>query len=256
MTALDHVLHARQDLVHYTPAALARARHRLVRAIELDPDYAAAHVSLSQVYWGELWIGTSPDPGTWRERMFAHAEQSLRLDDADARTHLQLGFVDLFRNRYQEARVELEKAYRLNPNDPDVCFCLALHEVFEGHGEAALEWVRRSTRMDPLGHYGYVLGVAHYVARDYAQSVEALRTVRSGMTTARAWLAACHARLGDMARSRAAAGEFEAGMGASLETAGYPVPPSWLAYFAERWPFRRERDKDHLLDALRSAGLS
>ncbi|MEX2648890.1 MAG: adenylate/guanylate cyclase domain-containing protein [Alphaproteobacteria bacterium] len=256
MDAYDHVLHARQDYVLYTPEALARARRLLLRAIELDPDYAAAHASLSQVYWGEHWIGTSSDPEVWRERMFAHAETSLRLDDADARSHLQLGFVDLYRNRYQEARVEMEKALRLNPNEPEIPYCVAFHEMFEGRGEAAVDWVNRSMRMDPLGHYGYVLGMAHYVARDYDRAISALRTVRSGMITARAWLSACHARLDDPARARAFAREFDASMKASLEGAGCRVPKSWLAYFAERWPFRQEQDMNHLLDALRSAGLS
>ncbi len=256
LTALDHVLHARHEIHYYTPESLAKARNHLTHAVALDPDYAAAHLSLSQAYWGEWWTGATPDPAGWYEHIFEHAERALRLDDADARVHLQIGFVDLYRRRYDESRFHLEKALGLNPNEPNIPFCLAFLEVFEGNGGAAADWVNRSIRMDPLGHYGYILGQANYVARDYERSIAALKTVRPGMLSAGAWLAACHAQLGNQNEANEIAARFATLMSSAITDAGGKSPDSWCNYFVERWPFRHAHDRDHLLDGFRMAGLA
>ena len=256
MTAFDHVLHARHEIHYYTPESLAKARDHLTHAVALDPDYAAAHLSLSQAYWGEWWTGATPDPAGWFEHIFEHAERALRLDDADARVHLQIGFVNLYRRRYDEGRFHLEKALGLNPNEPNIPFCLAFLEVFEGNGGAAADWVNRSIRMDPLGHYGYILGQANYIARDYERSIAALQTVRPGMLSAGAWLAACHAQLGNQNEASEIMARSASLMSSAITDAGGKSPDSWCNYFAERWPFRHARDRDHLLDGFRMAGLT
>ena len=254
--ALDQLLHARQELQLYTAESLAAARVRLTNAIELDPDYAAAHQNLSQVYWGLWWTGMTPEPSVCYERMFKHAERAVSLDDTDSRAHLQIGYVDLFRRRYDTGRFHLNKSHQLNPNDPDVPFCIAILDVFEGDGHEAIEWANRSVRMDPLGHYGYALGQAHYVAPEYPQAFAAFRSVRGGMLTAKAWLAACHVQLGEQDAAGGAATEFSDAMSNAIAATGGTPPVSWLDYFRERWPFRDKNESAHLLDALRAAGLS
>ena len=109
--------------------------------------------------------------------------------------------------------------------------------------------------MNPLGHYGYILGQAHYVARDYERSIAALQTVRPGMLSAGAWLAACHAQLGNQNEASEIMARFASHMSSAITDAGGKLPDSWCDYFTERWPFRHAHDLDHLLDGFRMAGL-
>ena len=68
-------------------------------------------------------------------------------------------------------------------------------------------------------------------------------------------MAAVHAQLGDVEKARDLSARFVAEAEQKLESSGAPMPPSWIGFVAERWPFKQQRDMDHLLEGLRKAGV-
>ena len=78
------------------------------RALELDPESADAHYDLAQIAWGE----GQTDEG------LTHAREAVRLRPEHAGSRALLGTLHLERERYDEARDELERALALQVAEP------------------------------------------------------------------------------------------------------------------------------------------
>ncbi len=183
------------------------------------------------------------------------AAQALALDDTDPQVRVQMGQICLNRRQYDEARVHFDKALSLNPNEPNASMTYSYHSTCVGDPERAIAQINDAIRVDPLGHYGYVAGIAHYTARNYDRAIAAFRIVRGEAQSGHAWLAVCHAQRGDLGDARAAAAEFVAHTTKAMAQVGARPPASWRDFFAERHPYKHADDLDHLLDGLRKAGL-
>lgn len=255
LTAFDYVLHARQLIYRYGQESIAEAKGLLERAIALDADYAAAHAWLAEAYWVEWWAGwTADDVGSY-ETSARHATQAVALDDTDGRAHIQVGQIHLYRRRYDDMRLSFDKAQSLNPNDPDAMMSRAFGNVYVGKPERALEQIDEAIRIDPLGHYGYIRGLASYGMRNYEDALAAFKTVRGEAQGVQAWLAACYGQIGNREDAKGASAEFVAVTTRLMGQVGARVPTIWTGYFTERHPYERADDQDHMLEGLRIAGL-
>ncbi len=255
LTAFDYVLHARQLIYRYKQESILEARDLLEKAIALDPDYATAHAWLAETYWAEWWAGWTADAGASFESSARHAAQAVALDDTDSQAHMQMGQVCLDRHQYDEVRFHFDKALSLNPNQPDALMMQASYSMYVGDPERAVAQINEAIRIDPLGHYGFIQGVAYYSARNYEEAIAAFKTVRAEAGGVQAWLAACHAQIGHREDAEAAAAEFVARTTKAMAQVGARPPASWMDFFAERHPYKHADDLDHLLDGLRKAGL-
>lgn len=200
--------------------------------------------------------------GGWTTNAVASFEQAARaaaqavaLDDTDPQGHIQMGQICIDRRQYDEARFHFEKAQSLNPNDPNASMMQSYYSTCVGDPERAVAQIDEAIRVDPLGHYGFPKGIAHYTARNYERAIAALKTVRGDALGVHAWLAACHARIGNRAEAQAATAEFVAGSTKAMAGVGARPPANWLEFFADRYPYKHKADLDHLLDGLRKAGL-
>src|SRR6266571_1714673 len=79
LEAYDSWLRGQEYFWRFTPEANAQARQRFEKAIELDPQYAAAYTSLAATYWRDWWQG-NPDPRAL-DQAFAWAQKAVELDD-------------------------------------------------------------------------------------------------------------------------------------------------------------------------------
>jgi hypothetical protein len=61
--------------------------------------------------------------------------------------------------------------------------------------------------------------------------------------------------LGRETEARCAADAFLEAVGAEVKNVGVVLPASWLEWFAERLPYERDADLQHVLDGLRAARL-
>lgn len=146
------------------PRMLAAAR----RALELDPDLAAAHTSIARIQYEYDW--------NWRG-----AEESLRraleLDPNSAEAHST--FFDLLsvQGRHEEAYAHLQRAAVLDPLSVKITWQTGTHFLRAGDQERALEWMNKARELDPSsGFVHYLLGQVHIDRREYEAALQELQT--------------------------------------------------------------------------------
>ena len=90
-----------------------------------------------------------------------------------------MNLADLYRAQGKEAaaRATLESGIALNTEDASLWFSLALLEVREGHGEAALAALEKAASLEETpSYYHYVYAVAQH---DQGRPAEAMATLKA-----------------------------------------------------------------------------
>ena len=67
-----------------------QAREMFEKAMELDPEYAAAYIGLAESYMAEFWSSWTTDRDAAGARAFEHARKAVELDTRDSHSHLIL----------------------------------------------------------------------------------------------------------------------------------------------------------------------
>ena len=246
MAAYEYVLTGK--ILHHrsTAADNAEALRLLDCALALDPKYAHAHAWKACVL-GQKWVHNWCED---REALWIQVVDRLRtalaLDDNDSDVHRILAAVHTARNDHDKARYHQERALALNPNNDLI---LVQHgELLTWHGEPVegIEWIRRAMRVNPYHpeRYWCHLGRAHYTARQYVDAATALHRPAQLDLMHRAFLAAALAQTGDAAAATARVQEMLAG-----------EPAFSIRRLLSTVHYRLERDRDHLREGLRNAGL-
>ena len=132
----------------FSQEGLEKAEFWLRRAIELDPDSAAAHSGLANLFgaiggWGDV---RPLDVWPEAERL---ARRALELDDTMAESHLVFGALQAFAHRDWDGG---ERAMRrgLELNLADAYYNYGLLRLGRGHLEEAARLLDRAIELDPL----------------------------------------------------------------------------------------------------------
>jgi adenylate cyclase len=247
LAAYDYVLRARPALQRPDRANNAEARRLLRRAIELDPNYAAAYAELAETYQIAVAMGWAEQPVQYLSRAEELANQALSLNDTDVRARVVLGRIHIFYHRYEQARAELERAIAINPNDAGALAGRGNILMWLGQTNAAIEVLELAQRIDPeLNPMDrFALSLAYYLKRRYdAASEQAEFNLRrtSGANFSRIVLAAAYAqqnRMDDVAR-----------VVATIQRIDPTFDPQEFGT-----KFLNSVNLEHLRDGLRKAGL-
>jgi adenylate cyclase len=235
------VLHHRS-----TPEDNAEAQRLLERALTLDPDYAHAHAWKACVL-GQTWVNgwCENRDATW-DRVVAELEVALALDDHDSDVHRILAAVHLVRDEHDRAAYHQERALGLNPNNDLILVQQGELLTWLGRPEDGIEWIRKAMRLNPYHpeRYWNHLGRALFVARRYAEAVEAFSRIGKPDHTHHAFRAAALAQLGDATAATAHAQEV-------LRREPEFTVESYLATLH----YRQDEDRRHHCEALLKAGL-
>jgi TolB-like protein/Tfp pilus assembly protein PilF len=192
LEALDAYLLGLQVAKRNTYVALEEARNHLLRATELDPDYAEAwaelgHVFASQFDTGaintEVFMASAKDAieqalrlapslpkaialqgiWLWRYGDVSAAEAAFRrafeLNPNDSRSLENYGQFLRSEGRPEEAVTVLERALELNPLSTDILFQLGKAHMYAGRPERFLQLSERMVEIDPASIYGYLGGL-------------------------------------------------------------------------------------------------
>ncbi len=186
MRALHHFM-------KFTRKDHERARQFLERAIELDPQYAAAHALLGGIYlneYGNLW---SLDP-TLLDRGLEQAERALAIDESNPIALTNKAIVLSVRGRVAEARAYAERAVELDPNWDVPYTVLAWIKVQLGDPLGALRSTRRALRRNPKLPPADLTGIAdinYFVGRTEValELYERVRATNPDLIAARLQLA-------------------------------------------------------------------
>jgi adenylate cyclase len=246
MAAYEYVLAGK--ILHHrsTPDDNAEAQRLLDRAIALDPKYAHAHAWKACVL-GQTWVHNwcADREATWKQ-VADELNIALSLDDNDSDVHRILAAVNLAHDDHEKARYHQERALSLNPNNDLILVQNGELLTWLGRPQDGIEWIRKAMRLNPYHpeRFWNHLGRAHYTARQYSETVEALSRVSRPDQTQHAFLAAALAQLGDKTAAAAHAQEVLR-----------EEPAFSNQRFLSTLHYRLESDRDHLREGLLKAGL-
>src|SRR5437899_9456779 len=116
VAAYEAWLRARELLSRSTREGVAQARAMHLRAIELDPHFAAPHAGLSLAAISDYVSDWAADPAQALDEAERWARRALELDDQDPVSHMALGNVLLWRRNHAGALAEFGRMIALDPN--------------------------------------------------------------------------------------------------------------------------------------------
>jgi adenylate cyclase len=235
------VLHHRS-----TPTDNAEAQRLLDRALALDPEYAHAHAWKACVL-GQTWVnGWCADRDAIWARVVAELETALALDDQDSDVHRILAAVSLAHSDHDKAAYHQERGLALNPNNDLILVQQGELLTWLGRPEDGIEWIRKAMRLNPHhpDRFWNHLGRACFVARRYAEAVEAFSRIGKPDHTHHAFRAAALAQMGDQTAAKAHTEEV------LRREPGFTIE-SYMATLH----YRRESDREHHHQALLKAAL-
>lgn len=257
LEAYECWLRGRECLQRGTVEADDEARRFFDRALEIDPLFARAHAGLSLSHFNE-WSCQAWVQWDEKERVaFAHASRAAELDNTDAMVEIVLGRIMLYRRRFDEAAVHVDRALALNPSDADVLAHGALCRAYLGDGASGVELAEKASRLNPVTGDWYVAPTALslLVLGRYEESIAC--GVRNPHATldCPALLAAACAHAGDRERAAEYLRQFLAEFQERVLFGREPEPGEPLRWLLHVNPFRRAEDVERITSGLRLAGL-
>jgi len=147
------------------------------RAIQIDPQYAAAYAGLAQTYV-VIPLFAAGSPRDYFPKAKAAAQRAIELDETSAEAHTALGLLLCFSDvNFSEAEKEFKRAIAINPNYATAhhwygnCLLLAL-----GRFDEAISETQRAVELDPLSLIiNADVGGTLTIARRYDQAIAQLQ---------------------------------------------------------------------------------
>jgi TolB-like protein len=224
----------------------AEAARLFGKAIEVDPGYGLAHALLANLVMRD-WQQQPEDSTGKLNEAYRLAMRATELDDAESTCHSILAQVSLYRRAFELALQHMRRAVELNPNNQWNAADMALVLGYAGEAEQALIWSARAKQIDPYFDppwYWRVVGRIHMNLRRYPEALVMFGHIPLRNYRDAAYMAGCHARLGESERARALVADCLA-----------KRPEFYIRHFVAKEPFRLVSDAGHLGQSLHLAGL-
>ena len=257
LKAYDLFLRAKSIFLRFTRADNAEARDLLKRVIALDPANAQAHAVLCATYFMD-WVGNWVEDGDYaRNEAIRWGKEAVAVDDADCRSHWNLGEAYLMTREFDKARFHLEKAIDLNPNDVEALTIYGFFLTCVREFPEAIAVFERARQVDPqdLNFLPWLEGFAYFTARQYDKAIACFEKIEDPHYEVYSLLAASYAYVGRLDDAKPMLEEF-------LRRAEHEMvdfPGRSLAAWKRNWHslacYEDEADGEHWLHGLRKAGL-
>jgi TolB-like protein/DNA-binding SARP family transcriptional activator/Flp pilus assembly protein TadD len=255
LTAYDLYLRGREFVFDWSSEGNRKAAELLEKAIEIEPNYAAALALLSEVCQRNWLAGWSQDPQKDLADSYRLAVKAVESDDGDSRTHTALGIVHLSAGERDKAKYRYETAMRFNSNDVRVLVQYSRLAIFEGEPERGVQMVQRALQLNPFGKYYWYLGFAKFASHQYDDAIRLMRNIQDPSPAVLALLAASLAQLDRMDEASTTCQRYLSVAKTIPMLRQLRTQSEWRDFFVARWPFRDDQDMQHLLDALRKTGM-
>ncbi|HJY81508.1 MAG TPA: tetratricopeptide repeat protein [Candidatus Binatia bacterium] len=211
LEAYEYRLRGLEQYFRYTKDSVLQARKLLEKAIELDPNEAAAYVTLSGTYLIEWVFQWSQDPQAF-DKAFACAQKAVALDDTLPNAHRLLAIVYPWKKQYDQAIAEAERAIALAPSDADMYDSLAVALNSAGRPEEAIAAMKKAMRLNPHYQLTYLiqLGTAYRLTGHTEEAIAIFKKAllrNPNFLGAHGNLADIYAELGQEEEARAEAAE-------------------------------------------------
>jgi len=163
-------------LYKWGPADFEKATRYFQQAIELDPEYALAHVGMAEYYGAIGFWGYMP-PQLAFEKQRAAASRALEIDSNLAIAHDHHAMAHFYLDwDWQKAEEEFQRAISLNANFAHAHHFYTWFLVAMGRTEEAHTSIRRALELDPLAILAYMTASdVFYMSRQYDQAITQLQ---------------------------------------------------------------------------------
>ena len=251
LDAWELAVRAHWHIAQFTREGNDEARNLLLNAVELDPDSTFGLADLAFVHLREVIFGWSDDfEGVMAEAERA-AEKAVAVNNRDAFAYALLGAVNLYSHRHDAAVRRLDQAIELNPNDAHGHALLGRTLIYLGDIDAGCGHVDQALRLsprDPLVTLWYgILCIAAFISERYEDAAEWASTAiraQPNRNTAYLELAAAHAGAGNLDEAAEAMSRYRR-----------MTPGATIGKAVHSHPFKRPKDRERYVGALRAAGL-
>jgi TolB-like protein/Flp pilus assembly protein TadD len=167
------VLTAIQGIFRLDRQQFVRARELLARAVDLDPDYAAAHTWMA--YWSIMAVGQGwvEDPRDVTELAGASAERAVLIDPFDARALAIAGHVKAYLLHDVESALRLHaRAIELNPNLPIAWTMSSWSRLYNGDHATAIRHAMTARSLSPRDPHIFFAEHALMTAQFFSRHLE------------------------------------------------------------------------------------
>jgi TolB-like protein len=239
-----------QQFLNLTEPSLASAKLLAERALSLDGRNGMAHRMVAVSIYHQVYMGFVPWTDPAIDDIALHARLSVESEDADEYSHWAMECAYLLKKEHARAMASLRRALDINPHCSLAHGSIGTVLAWAGEPDAAIKSNEFALRMNPddpsnfFRHLG--LALAHYLASRYEQALHhatAVLQVRPEWWLGLMLSAAAAAQLGRDADARRTLGEL-ARIRAGVSCKSLSI-----------LPFGTPRDREHLFDGLRRAGL-
>lgn len=146
--AQDLYLRGRYTFRVTNKAESEKAASYFQRALEKDPNYAAAYAGLATVY--STWIPGMPRPRDLMPKAKEFAKKAVTLDDTSADAHSVLGSIELFYDwDWIASEAEFKRTMELNPSQAWARQWHSRGLVSSGRTQEGIAEAQRSLELDP-----------------------------------------------------------------------------------------------------------
>jgi adenylate cyclase len=179
-TAFDLVLRARAIGHGGSRITNRQFRELITKAIELDPNYAAARALLAEALYSMAVLGWTEFPDQELARGAAEARKAIGLAPNDPDGYRALGNILLANTEYDQAKDAVKRAIEINPSDANALAIWGSVQSFTGEIGGATESLQLALKLDPMLEPKFVfdLAVAYYLAHRHE---DALRIAERGL---------------------------------------------------------------------------
>jgi len=167
------VLTAIQDIFHPDRPDFMRARDLLAKAIQLDPDYAAAHAWIA--YWSIMAVGQGwvENPRDITALAGTSAERAVVLDPLDARALAIAGHVKGYLLHDVPSALHLHaRAIELDPNLPIAWTLSSWSKIYNGEHRTAIRHAMMSQSLSPRDPHIFFVEHALMTAQLFNRNLE------------------------------------------------------------------------------------
>jgi TolB-like protein/Tfp pilus assembly protein PilF len=244
LSAYDLVLRSLPSVFAQMPKDAAIAIPLLEGAVNLQPDYGAAHAFLGWCLHHRFARGGLRAED--RAAAVKHARAAITYGSDDPTALAVAAQVIVWNEHDVETGLKLfDRALELSSSNVFALTLSAITLAWIGHAELAIERAERAIRLSPFDSYNFrshhALGIAHFSRQRYKESIEAARRAidyNPNFSIARAVLAAALLRAGRLTDATAAARDVlecqpSFTVDGLAQSAG--IEPTEFAAFAEAW---------------------
>ena len=228
------------------PASAAEATQLFEKAIQIDPGYGMAHGLLAMMRV-HAWKHQTGDSTVYLDEAYKLARRAVELDDSESTCHSLLAQVYMYRRAFEPALQHIRRSLELNPNNQWNLADMAYVLCYAGEAEQALNWSARAKEADPYFDPPWFWrhkGRSYLVLGQYQEALTMFEHIPLRTYYDAAYMAACHARLGNSDRARSLAAECLVSR-----------PNFSIRRLLITEPFKLSSDAENLAQSLRLAGL-